>query len=113
MLRSAHMAIRFQFASAIICERILQEKDGVHSAIRIVDIINVPEGLEDVPVHFYALVSLKTVPVSTEEFRLGLTLVTPLGERNRVVIGANTPPHKVRPFLGDPSIPSGLTIAME
>ena len=37
------MAVHFEFVSALICERILREVDGVTSAIRIVDVFPISD----------------------------------------------------------------------
>lgn len=100
------MAVDFQFASALICEKVLRESDGVVSAIRIVDVYTVAE--DEHPIHFYALISLKAVPVRTDEFCLEVALVDPLGARRRVAIGADYRPQRLKPVFGDPSIPTGV-----
>ena len=106
------MAVKFEFVSAFICERVLMEADGVTSAIRIVDIFFVPEGApEEAIVPFYLIVLLKTVPVPDEEIRIGVTLIRANGERERLPDPPGQP-FKLQLFSGDPSIPGGFSLIL-
>jgi hypothetical protein len=51
------MAVKFPFVSAFLCEKILQEKDGINTAIRIVDIFNIAaDAPPDAGVHFFGFI---------------------------------------------------------
>ena len=69
-------------ALACLCEKALQEKDGVYSLIRIVDIFYVPEPPdppdEEVAVAFYAVISLRVVELEGS-FDLALQVSRPDG----------------------------------
>jgi hypothetical protein len=73
-------------AAAFFCERILQEKDGVHSAIRIVDALilpppNVPAGSVGEPVvPAIAFIAIKSGDAKGEH-TLRLDLTYPSGKR--------------------------------
>jgi len=78
-------------AAALLCENILEEKDGVLSAIRIVDRIihgargpNPPEDMPPVPVNLRALISLKS-GAARGRFAVGIVLEKPSGQREPAV----------------------------
>ena len=75
------MAVTFISVSGLLCEKVLQEAESIFSAIRIVDVFQIPH---DAPpsalVQFTGLVLLKAMPAE-EEFRVGVTLVGSSGER--------------------------------
>lgn len=104
---------RFRFSTAFICKEVLQEPNGVFSAIRLIEIIHVPEGADDFPLHFHAVILLKTAPALDTQVRIGMTLVKPSGERVNVVDSASAPPHQLRIFENDPSVPSGVNLVVE
>src|SRR5260370_21787037 len=108
------MAVKFPFVTALICEHILEETSGVISAIRIVDIFQVPDGAppQGAVVHFWVLVTLKTVRVQQEEFRVGLTLVYTSAEREKMATQPG-PLKLFRRFADDPSMPGGLTVKIQ
>lgn len=73
---------------AIVCERALQEQDGVVSAIRIVDVFYV-EPVPDIPVEKRAigitiLASGRVAPEDDSEHTLEFFLVRPDGESTRL-----------------------------
>jgi hypothetical protein len=79
------MAVKFPFVSALLCERVLIDQDKLVSAIRIVDVFQVPEGTpEGTAIQIWAIVTLKTVPVPDETVRVGAWLVGVSGERKRL-----------------------------
>ena len=58
------MAVKFPFVSAFLCERVLQEQNNIISAIRIVDVFQIPQDVaQQAMITFFAVVALKTVPV--------------------------------------------------
>src|ERR1041385_470220 len=94
------MAVKFTLVSAFLCERVLQEKDNVFSAIRIVDIFQIPENAtEETVVRFVAVVLLKALP-SDESFRIGVTLVRVAGDREKLKDPSGQQ-YKLTPFEGD------------
>ena|SRR5208283_332642 len=104
------MAVHFEFVSALICERILREADGVTSAIRIVDVF--PISNEAKSIEFFVVVSLKAVPVPEgDEFRITLALVNPLGERGPLPEPPGQPFKLMKPF-DDPSVPGGVAFGL-
>jgi hypothetical protein len=106
------MAVDFQFVSAFLCERTLQEKqDEVLSAIRLVDTFLVPV---DRPEHFaiqFALVwSFRTLtPPDPAGYRLGITLIRSTGDRERLIEPTEMQPQAK--FV-DASIPWGIAGAV-
>ncbi len=104
------MAVHFEFVSALICEKILREFDGVTSAIRIVDVFPVSD--ESKALEFFAVVSLKAVPVPEgERFRITVALVDPHGERHALPEPPGQPYELLMPF-GDPSVPGGVSFGL-
>jgi len=71
-------------ASALTCEKILREEDGVISAIRIVDLFtvsinpNIP--IEQQPVQMSLLIRVMLAPNDSGDHRLSVKLVRPDGE---------------------------------
>jgi hypothetical protein len=106
--------IKFEFVSALLCERILREADGIVSAIRIVDIFQVPENPpENFSVKFFAFVTLKTVPVpESASVVLGATLIKPDGTRSPIT-PADREPVTIKQFRDDPSVPGGVSLVVE
>src|SRR5947209_729456 len=92
-------------AAALICERVLQEKDGTLTAVRIVDQINVevpppqPNMVAVIaPISLALLVSIREA--EAREYELSITVRTPKGEATKLsppmrmvasgaVVGAN------------------------
>jgi hypothetical protein len=113
MLLSIAMPARFQFITALLCEKVLQEGDGVTSAIRIVDVFQIPsDKLGEAIIQFCLVASLRTVPVKEQQLHVALFLVGPSGKRERI---KELPegPYPVVPFVGDPSVPGGLNLAIQ
>lgn len=105
------MAVKFPFVSALICERVLLEQDGIASAIRAVDVFNIPaEAPPDPVIQFWLFASLKTVPVPDATFRFGVTLIRVNGEREKLT---TKEPGKLPIYEGDASIPSGINIMLQ
>lgn len=103
------------FASVLVCERVLHEHDGVNSAIRIVDVIYVPDsaGFRDdafAVVQAYGLVVAKAVPGYHEEHLITVKLINTVGEVSAVL---------PRPFTADfrsklgEEVPGGFTINIQ
>src|ERR1700682_666065 len=107
------MAVKFPYISAFICERVLQEADGVFSALRIADIFYVPEGVpEGATVQFFAVISLKVAPAPKGDIQIAVTFINASGERERLPDpGVPTPPSARLP--DDPRIPGGVTLVMQ
>jgi hypothetical protein len=109
------MAVKFQYINALICERALQEADGVTSAIRIVDIFHVPESSpESAVIQLFVIASLKASPVPVEPFTIGVALIKTSGER----VELPPPPGFEQPFAlpqfkDDPSIPNGISLVLQ
>src|SRR5579863_3507143 len=108
------MADRFQFASAFVCERVLQEQDGVISAIRIADIFSVAENTpEGAVLQFWAVATFKTTLPSLEEreYTINTFVLKSSGERERL----DPSDRKVRvvPYEGDLSIPVGISVVAQ
>ena len=108
------MAVKFQFVSAFLCEKVLFEQDNIISAIRIVDIFQVPEGVDSttLTITFFAVVSLRSVPVPDAEVDVGVTLVRVSGERERLPYATRNP-FKLRESSPDPSLPGGISLIMQ
>jgi hypothetical protein len=107
------MAVKFKFASAILCERVLQEVDGAASAIRIADVFQLPHNAPEQPtIQFSAIISLKTVPAPDTEFRLSVFMTGPSGKKDRLPDPPGNP-FKAAPYQGDLSIPTGITIVLQ
>jgi hypothetical protein len=104
-------------ASALLCERILNEKDEVLSAIRIVDIFNVPEVPAEAPtgslplVQAYCLVIIKTQSGYHGQHLIQIKLLNMKGELSNLGEAANTD-VAARPGMGD-DVPGGATIAFQ
>src|SRR5580704_18680591 len=102
------MAVKFQFVTAFLCEKVLQEQDGTLSAIRIVDVFQIPEKtLSESAIQFVAVVALKTLPALEKDVHVRVFLVGPSGRREQL---KELPegPHRLMAFRGDPSVPTGL-----
>jgi len=107
------MAIKFPFVSAFLCERVLQEHDNIISAIRIVDIFQVPKKLaEHTAVSFYAVVSLRTVPVPDEQVRVKIAMVQVSGDREYLPDPPGQP-YDLRKLTPDPSLPGGVSLIVQ
>jgi hypothetical protein len=108
------MAVKFQFVSAFLCERVLFEQDNIVSAIRIIDIFQVPEGVDSTTLafSFFAVVSLRLVPVPDAEVNVGITLVRVSGERESLPFAIRNP-YKLREANPDPSLPGGISLIMQ
>jgi hypothetical protein len=105
------MAVKFEFVSAFICERVLREEGGITSAIRIVDIFFVPEDApEYFAVSFWVVISLKTMPVPDVEVNVGTSLIRTSGERERL---AEPTAYRLLSYNNDPSIPGGFNLLMQ
>jgi len=114
MLSSAAMAVRFPFVSAFLCERILTEQDGIASAIRLVDIFQVPENaVEHAVVQFWAVVTLRALPVPDDEISVGVFLVRTSGERTRLPDPPPDRKFKMRDFNPDLTLPGGLSLMLQ
>jgi|SRR5580698_3997335 hypothetical protein len=107
------MAVKFPFVSAFLCEKILQEKDGINTAIRIVDIFNIAaDAPPDAGVHFFGFVSLKTAPVPDSKVTIRVAIVSPIGTREYLP-DAPDQPYSLSVFEGDPTVPTGLMLVFE
>jgi hypothetical protein len=74
-------------AMAVICERVLQEKDGVLSAIRIIDKItqtiagpHAPEVFPGITLNLFALISFKS-GISGGKYTIRLSPFSPSGDK--------------------------------
>ena len=107
------MAVKFPFITAFVCERILQERDQVNSAIRIVDVFYVrredAHGKSEARVQFFAFLSLKTSPPPPDEFTFEIAAIAPSGETE---VLASATKFKFKGFEQDPSVPSGATFVI-
>jgi hypothetical protein len=107
------MAVTFPFVTALLCEKVLTEPGGVHSAIRIVDIFQIAaDAPPETVVQFFALISLKTVPVPDAKVRVRVSLVGPSGKREQLPDPPDQP-YGLPLFEGDKSIPSGLSMVFQ
>jgi hypothetical protein len=103
-------------ASAILCEKVLYEADGVISAIRIVDIFSVPKNPAGTPedalpeIQFYALVALRAEPAHDQPHELVIKLLNTVGELN--ALGPPTPVETMMSPLG-PTVPGGVTLSIQ
>ena len=94
--------------SGFLCERVLREADGVHSAIRIVDVFYVP----DVPggmMEFRALVSIKAQPGDDSEHLVDWKLENPDGTERLLDGTAKT--VTFGSLLG-PKVPGGANLVV-
>jgi len=108
------MPVQFRFIAAFVCKDVIEDKNGALSAIRIIEIVDVPESLGNDPIFFTVVVILKALPAVDAEIRVGLSLVAPNnGGRKRLVDGASGPPRKLQIFESDPSIPSGVKLIFD
>jgi hypothetical protein len=109
------MPIQLVSASAFICEKILQEIDGVPTAIRIADIFTLPEYAPKVPtalqvVDFTLMVIIKVLGVSpTEKHTVLVTMTRPDGQESQIFVNQNV---TFSQFEGHPEIPSGASLGM-
>ena len=104
------MAVKFEFVNTVICEKVLTEVDGITSAIRIVDLFFIPENApETFVIQFTVIIALRAFITSPEEFRVGITLIGPTGNRQRLPDPPEQP-YKLSIFENDPSVPSGFTL---
>jgi hypothetical protein len=98
--------------SILTCQTVLHEADGVNSAIRIVDVWNVPELPAEAPPDITpvaqgnALIMLKAEPGYQHEHELSLKFQNPLGEVSDLIEPLKT---KIVSTLGQ-DIPGGATI---
>lgn len=107
------MPVQFEFKSGFICERVMQEADGIISAFRIVDVFFIPEGAPPtMPLQFYAVCSLRSIPAPAEEFHVGVTFVRTNGEREPLPPPSDKP-LKAKSSADDPASPGGLSIVMQ
>jgi hypothetical protein len=102
-------------ASAILCEKVLHEADGVTSAIRIIDIFSVrkPVGApEDVLplIQVYALVALRAEPGHDQPHELVIKTLNTAGELT--TLGEPTSIRTMISPLG-PKVPGGITINIQ
>jgi hypothetical protein len=107
------MSARFPFVTALLCEKALQEGDGIASAIRIVDIFQIPKDkLGEAIIQFFLVASLRTAPVHPENLRVAAYIVGPSGGRERI---KELPegPYPVLSFADDPTIPTGLNLLIQ
>jgi hypothetical protein len=108
---NCHMPVKFPFVTAFICERALLDVENIVSAIRLVDIFNIPANAPTDPViQFWLVASMKAVPVPEGEFRVGITLVRVSGERSKIALPND--PISLSTFEGDRSIPGGINIVV-
>lgn len=108
------MAVKFPFVSAFLCERVLIDQDGITSAIRIVDVFQVPETtVEHAIVQFFAVVTLRTLPVPDEEVHVSVFLVRASGDRVRLPDPPIDKAFELRKHNPDPSLPGGLTLILQ
>jgi hypothetical protein len=78
------MDAKFEFVSAFLCERVIQDKqDDVLTAIRLVDAFLVPEDRpSNFAIQFWLVCSFKSLsPIDPEGYSIGLTLIRATGER--------------------------------
>ena len=106
------MAVTFISVSGLLCEKVLQEAESIFSAIRIVDVFQIPQ---DAPpsavIQFTGLVLLKAMPAE-EEFRIGVTLVSSSGERMQLPEPPGNP-FRLPVYEQDPSIPVGFSLLLQ
>jgi len=108
------MALSFEFVSAFVCERALIDQEGVLSAIRMVDIFQVPENIvQQTVITFYAVFSLRTMPVPDQDVKVAVYFARASGDRDRLPNPPPDEPYKLRRFLADPSIPGGVLIVIQ
>ena len=106
------MPVQFQLVSGFLCERMLIERDGVQTAIRLVDIFFVREIPGRVPiVQFFAVVMLKGLP-QEQGFVVSFSMIKPAGKKDQLPKLPNQP-SKLEMFENDPSVPTGVTIVVE
>ena len=72
-------------ASLVLCERVLQEKDDVPSAIRIVDVFFPREGAEGPVVSFAGLALVRSALTDEEEHPAKLFMVYPDGKQEQML----------------------------
>ena len=105
-------------ASAFLCERILQEADGVLSAIRIVDVFYCPEIPADAPegavvlAQPHCLVMLKAQPGYREQHSIGFKLLTAKGELKPLGDTVTTDFAITKLGLGD-DVPGGASVTIK
>jgi hypothetical protein len=108
------MAVKFPFTSAFLCERVLFDQDRCLSAIRIVDIFQIPENAPpETTVQFFAVLVLKAAPpIPDEEVSIGVWLVRVSGERLRLP-DPHGQPYKLHQLNPDTSAAGGVSIAIQ
>ena len=92
------MPSKLIYASALLCERILEEKDNVLTLIRVVDLFGVPSSeLGKADIQFFLVLSLRAEPYDTP-FTLGITLIGTDGVKTKLP----PPPAMPYKFAGTP-----------
>jgi hypothetical protein len=108
------MAVKFPFVSGFLCERVMTEKDDIPSAIRMVDLFYVPDGLpEGTGIQFWAFVMLKIVPVPEVKAKVSISIVNSKGERQSLPPPTPDGMIELSPFQGDRSVPGGITLILQ
>jgi hypothetical protein len=107
------MAVEFPFITAFLCERVLFDQDKLVSAIRIIDLFNVPENSPDTFVlQFFAVISLRVAPpVPDEQVRIALWMRRVSGEREQ--LPGPPEPFKLQDANSDPSSPGGVSLVIQ
>src|SRR6266852_4842885 len=104
-------------ASALLCERILQEEDKVLSAIRIIDVIYVPQLPASAPegsvtgVQEYCLIILKAQPGHQGKHLIEFRMLNPKGELTNISEPIEAE-FKARPEFGK-DVPGGATVSIQ
>jgi hypothetical protein len=105
------MAVKFFSVSGLLCEKVLQERETIFSAIRIIDIFGVPEGTPAGIVQFSGLVLLRAMPTE-EQFRVSVAIISSSGERIQLPDPPGNP-FSLPVYEGDPTIPVGFSLHLE
>lgn len=98
--------------SAFICQNVLREEDGVLSAIRIADVMNVQHKHGVTPkITFFVVVFMKVSSSEPSRRHVSLRVTEPSGRME--ILGAGDQPRAVNFGSAAAGHPSGATVVME
>jgi hypothetical protein len=106
-------SMRNIFASIVLCERALNEVDGVPSAIRIADVFmfrahpQVP--IEQQALPMYAVIAIRVIKDDQAEHSAQLKLIRPDGEES----SANKDPIPIKTTKKFPDVPGGANLIIQ
>jgi hypothetical protein len=107
------MAVKFTYINAFLCENVLQESTGIFSAIRIVDVFQIPENVPDnFAIRFFVVGVFRMSNAPRVSVTVKVFIIRVNGERLPLpdIPGQ---PFPLSSFEDDASIPSGINVLLE